>query len=260
MKPTDPNCDPQPEALAAPLEPRCPKCGSDIGWESKGALLRIWCSKTKDHDVYVRSLAELAQFFTAQPPPAMIEPINFGDEAEQVHAKGSPMRSKGVMPTATHDSLPMPGLQEPSVPAAGGSDKTSSEPAEPHTLTREPHSIQADTMMGVYCGGNALEIPLPINWDGWQRVANYANRNIAESLSLSPDTRPSGDGWIKCSERLPEVGQTILAMICNEYPAVVEVSNPVAYPWPINPVENGHFITHWQPWPSPPTEEKGPSR
>jgi len=43
--------------------PRCPECGGQVGWESKGALLRIWCDRDKDHDVFIRSLDELGQFF-----------------------------------------------------------------------------------------------------------------------------------------------------------------------------------------------------
>lgn len=54
---------------AQPLQPRCPKCGSEVGWESKGEVLRIWCANHKEHDIYIRSLAELSQFFSA--PPAM---------------------------------------------------------------------------------------------------------------------------------------------------------------------------------------------
>jgi hypothetical protein len=37
----------------------------------------------------------------------------------------------------------------------------------------------ADTLVGCYCEGNALKIVQPIDWQAWQRVADYVNAQLA---------------------------------------------------------------------------------
>jgi len=40
--------------------------------------------------------------------------------------------------------------------------------------------VHADTLLGAYTGGNALKAPQPIDWQAWQRVADYVNTVRAE--------------------------------------------------------------------------------
>ena len=48
--------------------------------------------------------------------------------------------------------------------------------------------FKADTLFGVFCGGNPESIPKdrPIFWEGWQRVADYVNHAAAPSPTPRP--------------------------------------------------------------------------
>lgn len=56
-------------------------------------------------------------------------------------------------------------------------------------------ALKADTLLGIFSEGRGEKIPLPIDWDGWQRVADYANRHaLAQSAELRKELQ-----WLKAN-------------------------------------------------------------
>ena len=69
--------------------------------------------------------------------------------------------------------------------------------------------------------------------------------------------------WIKCSERMPADGQSVLVWAASIFGGPHEVTTakwfgPGVYPWGSSDefIDN-KTITHWMPLPSPPDEQVG---
>lgn len=69
---------------------------------------------------------------------------------------------------------------------------------------------------------------------------------MAESKTVTPD-----NGWIKCSERLPEKDVDVLVSIKEKGKRFHYVAYNLDGHW-YTPFERLHFVTHWQPI-NPPT-------
>lgn len=78
---------------------------------------------------------------------------------------------------------------------------------------------------------------------------------------------PQGDGWIKCSERLPEVSDEYLIWPHDKYAGPIAAYSSTgrdeipAGAWYFEPCNDGYYselkgVTHWQPLPGSPKGEE----
>lgn len=62
-------------------------------------------------------------------------------------------------------------------------------------------------------------------------------------------------GWIKCSERLPDENERVIAFRSNE-PEISAYRYTVMWGWPVKIAHTRHGgVTHWMPLPEPPKED-----
>lgn len=78
---------------------------------------------------------------------------------------------------------------------------------------------------------------------------------LKNGFHISPVVRSNATGWIKVSERLPELDVPVLGIIPGvHYPAYVfRANNADEYlVYYINGVKRCNTVTHWMPLPEPP--------
>lgn len=92
-----------------------------------------------------------------------------------------------------------------------------------------------------------------------EKTAEISGKRRAEYkiVRVNPVKPTMGNTWIPCSERLPEIGVTVLTL--DKYKHVASRTRksyvdgtPYFYP---DGLEPGRHITHWMPIPEPPEEE-----
>ena len=87
-------------------------------------------------------------------------------------------------PVAPND-VPCP-ENERSATTAGESGIRPAGIAAPVAAKDEGESaICADTLVGCYCEGNALKVLQPLDWEAWQRVADYANAKLSAAADCA---------------------------------------------------------------------------
>ena len=93
-------------------------------------------------------------------------------------------------------------------------------------------------------------------------MAEFAYRAGRESAALAGNSPVIPDGWISCSDRMPEDTKMLLAFSQGKIVAAY-------WNWVVNPIDykkyraftylSGYIlddVTHWMPLPEPPQEEK----
>ena len=93
-------------------------------------------------------------------------------------------------------------------------------------------------------------------------MAEFAYRAGRESAALAGNSPVIPDGWISCSDRMPEDTKMLLAFSQGKIVAAY-------WNWVVNPIDykkyraftylSGYIlddVTHWMPLPEPPQEAK----
>ena len=123
---------------------------------------------------------------------------------------------------------------------------------------------------GTIQSGNSGQVPdekLPLNYlqgqkDGLEWAAQMAEAShpqtgdwlyddpveLAKAIRKGPDMPPVSDGWILVSERMPEVGSTIMVHMDNPQYSATDYAIATYDKYGFSRAK----VTHWQPLPAPP--------
>lgn len=99
-------------------------------------------------------------------------------------------------------------------------------------------------------------IEWPHAFDEWE--ANLSREEMRAALSAALESaRGAGDGWVACSERMPEEGQAVLVARPTPWGTKVEhaTNQHGAFRGTSCWWHDGKYITHWRPLPPPPTDK-----
>lgn len=91
---------------------------------------------------------------------------------------------------------------------------------------------------------------------------NFSESDGAEIIAytdrITAHLSQTGDGWIKCSERLPEIDEVVL-WYSSEVGRIVglfEMDKDMDWQW-VKDSYKEYTPTHWRPLPLPPADDKG---
>lgn len=94
----------------------------------------------------------------------------------------------------------------------------------------------------VYHGGNgAFDCGYESGW----------NTCLAEVQRLNATAQPVSDGWVKCSERMPDSNEVLCLVFCRD--GETRTGFTSHGDWAMNgKYYDASFVTHWMPLPSAP--------
>lgn len=99
--------------------------------------------------------------------------------------------------------------------------------------------------------GNVWFMMMAAMWEGWQGRAAMLHGSDGNSPVIP-------DGWVACSERMPETDFKVLANVKStavEYQCLAEVDENGRWWDEYGEQLPSPFVTHWQPLPAAPQQE-----